>query len=67
MHLLVFPLSSLIVIGLSSLIRANATGQSNLYLRRKSSTDLNSCSTNLNAALYCVNKLEHDAVYLQII
>lgn len=29
MHLLVFPLSSLIVIGLSSLIRSNAAGQSN--------------------------------------
>lgn len=37
-HLLVFPLSSLIVIGRSSLILASAAGQSNLYFLTKAST-----------------------------
>jgi hypothetical protein len=64
-HLLVLPLSSLIVIGLSSFIRVNAAGQLSLYLRTKSSILLKSLPTSLNAALYCVKRFVHAAVYLK--
>ena len=63
-HLLVFPLSSRMVIGRSSFILSIAAGQSNLKREVNTSTDGNSSPwTCLKAALNWTRSLEQAAVY----
>ncbi|CAH0696480.1 unnamed protein product [Spodoptera exigua] len=64
MYLLVFPLSSLMRLGLFSLILSRAAGQSNLYLATKASMLGNSSAcTCLKATRYCTSSRLQAAVY----